>query len=167
MSNAARSLRARANEIREFRKKEMRTHGAAIRRALIASAKRSTGGDGAFSGLGNRPKLGASVRIEQGARTTTVTIKPSPKASAGPWRWIEDGTAPGWRAKRTSARAQDIRSRRAVSRRVAATQRGSSYFHPGTRSSQGDRAWSRPSEVELIKARKAIRSNFRQLMRGN
>ena len=167
MTQAAKALRARSADLRKFRTEEIRKHGQAVRRALVASAKQSTGGDGALSGLGNRPKLGASVRIEQGARTTTVTIKPSPKASAGPWRWIEDGTAPGWRAKRTSARAQDIRSRRAVSRRVAVTQRGSSYFHPGTRSSQGDRAWSRPSEVELIKARKAIRSNFRQLMRGN
>jgi hypothetical protein len=155
---ASEGLRRRSEAVRDFRRDEMKKHANTIRKGLIASAKTATGGDRKFSGLGDKPRISVSVRTEHGGRTTTVTIKPSPKAARGPWRWIEDGTKPGRRAVRPAFR--NGRSRR------AATIEGFAYYHPGTRGSQGVKAWSKPINEQLPEVTAEMRSNFRQIIKG-
>src|SRR6056297_1251799 len=135
-------LNRTADEIRKFHGDALKKHGGDLRKKPIAAAKSATGGDRALSGIGNKPKLGVRLRTVRGSRTTTVTIVPSPKAAKGPWRWIDEGTQAGMRAKRRSVRPIVGRDQIPEPRRTTSAK----YHHPGT---SGSNAWFGPVDNEL------------------
>ena len=155
---ASSGLRRRSTAVKDFRRQELKRHANQIRKDLIRSAKSATGGDRRLSGLGNKPLISVRVRTVDGNRTTSVTIVPSPKAAAGPWRWIEDGTKPGRRAGRKS-------TRNGRTRRASTVEGVGSYFHPGTRGTQGVKAWSTPLVTRIPKVRAELRASFKQTMK--
>ncbi len=151
-------MRERAKKIRQFQHDELKKHGSDLRKELLLSVKAAAGADRSLSGVGNKPKLGVTLRTVRGGSTTTVTLKPSPKAARGQWTWMESGTKAGPRAHRYALREQRISDRLAVSRRSTQT----TYRHPGT---SGKRAWSEPVDRELPKIRVELRSAFSAMSR--
>lgn len=154
---ASAALRKRAEAVRKFRHDELKKHGNELRKALIVSAKAATGGDRRLSGLGSTPTLSVTLRTVQGGTTTTVTLKPSPKAAKGPWTWIQDGTRPGPRAMRRS-----VRLARGANSGQTRTTTNAKYHHPGT---SGSNAWFGPVDRELPKIRAELRRQFNAISR--
>lgn len=148
-------MRARADKVRQFQHDELKRHGNTLRKALISSAKKATGGDRRLSGLGHTPLLGVTLRTVRGGKSTTVTLKPSPKQAKGPWTWIQDGTRPGPRSMRRS-----VRVRRGGSQGRTTT--SAKYHHPGT---SGSNAWFGPVDKELPRIRADIRHRFDAISR--
>ena len=156
MADAADMLRRSAKDIQKFHGDQLKKHGNALRKQLIASAKSATGGDRSLSGLGpDGPKLGVTLRTVRGLRTTTVTIKPSPKAALGPWVWIDSGTRSGVRGRK------GWRKRRDPTKSYVTRQR-EPYLHPGTK---GSNAWFGPVDEELPKIQTDLRRQFDAISR--
>jgi hypothetical protein len=148
--SAADGFSRRAKALENFHHDALKKHGANLRRKLLQSAKDATGGDRALSGLGSTPKLGITLRTAKGNATSSVTLKPSPKAARGPWVWMDQGTRPGMRAKRRSARV-------GRSRRDSQVTGFGSYRHPGTK---GKNAWFGVTDRELPLIAKELQRRF-------
>lgn len=142
--------KARAKKLAQLRTDSMKDGAKLLRKSLVESAKRATGGDSRLSGLGNEPRLGVSVRFQNTDITTSVVIKPSPKRAYGPWVWIDSGTRAGVRGRkgRVAPRRND---------RTYVTKQRRPYYHPGTK---GSDAWFGTVDRELPKIRSDIRNRF-------
>lgn len=133
----------------------LKRQGMALRRDLLASVKRDAGSDRALSGIGNKPKLGVRLRTEQGKRTSTVSLQPSPKAARGPWSWMDQGTRPGMRRSRKRFDADGA----AISRRQAQVSGlgGGVYYHKGT---SGKSTWFGTTEPFLRRHEQEMARRF-------
>lgn len=139
----------RARVLEDFKHDALKKHGANLRRQLVASAKSATGGDRRLSGMGaSAPRLGVTLRTSKGRTTSTVTLKPSPKAAKAPWVWIDQGTRAGMRRKRGQS---------SISRRQSQVTGRGAYRHPGT---DGKDAWFGVTDRELPKISAELRRQF-------
>lgn len=89
----AKELRKVARQVDSAPKDALKAEFGSLAKDVKKSIADSTGGDSRLSGLGNRPLLGATVKI-QGSAIVEGTLRPSPKSAMGPHYWLEKGTNP-------------------------------------------------------------------------
>lgn len=133
---AGKALRQIAKNAESFPRKFVKEAVADIRKDQTKTLKRDIGGDTAMSGIGNgRLTIKSSVKGDSIVTGEVTAGKP-----AGPWSWLEKGTAPHIAGGRY---------------------RGAR--HPGTR---GKRTWSRGLPDSLDRVVKQARKELRTIVHG-
>jgi hypothetical protein len=102
-----------------------------------STARAATGGDGAYSGLGNAGRL--SIRVRYGDEGVAIIPK-------GTWKIAEEGADP-----------HVIRPKKGKALKIAGQDwREGAVNHPGTARKQGKKAWSKAREATVKRWDKAV-----------
>lgn len=112
---AAADLEVVAGNVERFPVQAVRHVTTGLRTAIVARARRDTGGDMRLSHDRRRERLDVTT-IVAGEGVVTGEVIPGPRRAASRWRWLNDGTRPrtqgrgrhpGTRGKRTIDLAVD------------------------------------------------------------
>ena len=113
---AAADLEVVAGNVERFPAQAVRHVVTGLRTAIVARARRDTGGDMRLSHDRRQVRLDVTTSVDGGPRLVAGEVIPGPRDAVSRWRWLNDGTRPrvqgagrhpGTRGKRTIAAAVD------------------------------------------------------------
>lgn len=120
-------LRTLARQVSQLPIEMVRAGAKELRKPLLDSITRDSGGDRQLSGLRNSGRFNVSTSV-RGKTTVTGRVYAGPPGMRGPWDWVNSGTRrrrqgrgthPGTRGKRTWDRVVDNEAHRVMQAMVA------------------------------------------------